>query len=204
LAAAASVLDRRRAELPEEAREPLALLVAEIGRFQRLVVELLELSRAELGSEAAELGPVMVRELLDHAAAAAGCAEGVVDVSPELAATPVVTDKRRVARIVANLLDNAMSYGEGVTRVGARELNGGFEIAVEDRGPGVSEDEREHVFERFFRGTASGRRGEGSGTGLGLALVAEHAAALGGRVRVEAGDDGRGARFVVELPAGAA
>jgi signal transduction histidine kinase len=57
------------------------------------------------------------------------------------------------------------------------------------------------VFERFFRGAAAGRRGTGSGVGLGLALVAEHVAAHGGTVWVQARDDGgHGARFVFEIP----
>jgi len=71
---------------------------------------------------------------------------------------------------------------------------------VEDAGPGIPREERDRVFERFARGSAvAGRRGAGSGTGLGLALVAEHVKLHGGRVWVETSPAG-GARFVVELP----
>ena len=74
-------------------------------------------------------------------------------------------------------------------------------IAVEDRGAGVPEAERERIFDRFNRGDQGGSRGSGVGVGLGLALVAEHARLQGGNVWVEDREDGgQGARFVVELP----
>jgi signal transduction histidine kinase len=70
---------------------------------------------------------------------------------------------------------------------------------VEDAGPGVPTRERSAIFERFYRGAAAGRRGASTGTGLGLALVAEHVKAHGGRIEV-ADRPGGGARFVVCLP----
>jgi signal transduction histidine kinase len=73
-------------------------------------------------------------------------------------------------------------------------------VEVDDRGPGVPQGERSAIFERFYRGAVSGRRGTDSGAGLGLALVAEHVHAHGGRVWVEDRDDGEGARFVFEIP----
>jgi signal transduction histidine kinase len=74
------------------------------------------------------------------------------------------------------------------------------QLAVEDEGPGVPEEERQLVFDRFSRGGEAGRRGTGAGVGLGLSLVAEHVRLHGGRVWVEERDEGPGARFVVELP----
>ena len=74
-------------------------------------------------------------------------------------------------------------------------------LGVEDNGPGVVPAERKLIFDRFHRGRAGGRRGRDSGSGLGLALVAEHVGLHGGRVWVEDRPDAiRGARFVVELP----
>jgi signal transduction histidine kinase len=71
---------------------------------------------------------------------------------------------------------------------------------VEDRGPGLGgPTERARVFERFYRGNSAGRRGAGTGSGLGLALVAEHVRLNGGSVWAEEAEGG-GARFVVELP----
>jgi signal transduction histidine kinase len=73
------------------------------------------------------------------------------------------------------------------------------ELTVEDSGPGVPPAERAAIFERFYRGAAAGRRGASSGTGLGLALVAEHLKAHHGTVEVT-DRPGGGARFVVRLP----
>jgi two-component system sensor histidine kinase MtrB len=199
LATAASVLERRRAELPERARVSLDLLVAEIERFQRVVEELLELSRAEAGSDALDLQPVRLSDLVMHTVTRNDGAPPVIEIEPDVAATPLLTDKRRLERVLVNLLENARTHGGGATAVSVQRANGRVRITVDDDGPGVPAKERERVFERFFRGAASGRRGTTSGTGLGLALVAEHARAMNGRAWVENAPSG-GARFVLEVP----
>ncbi|MGA0959222.1 MAG: sensor histidine kinase, partial [Ilumatobacteraceae bacterium] len=122
-----------------------------------------------------------------------------IDIEP--GSSPIASiDKRRFERIVANLLENARLHGGGPKRV---VVEGGAgsptRLAVEDSGPGVAPSERARIFERFARGSA-GRTRVG-GTGLGLALVAEHARAHGGEVWVEDVPSG-GARFVVEIPGG--
>src|SRR4029077_17153449 len=97
--------------------------------------------------------------------------------------------------------DNAQKYADGATSVSLRRVAGTVQLAVEGNGPGIPEDERDLVFERFARGGGAGRRGSGDGVGLGLALVAEHVRLHGGQVWVEArSDDGTGARFVVQRP----
>jgi signal transduction histidine kinase len=112
----------------------------------------------------------------------------------------VLTDKRRVSRIVTNLVENAEQHGQGVQAVTVTRRDAVARIVVDDGGTGVPPTERDQVFDRFFRGAAAGRRGGGSGTGLGLALVAEHVRLLRGRVWVEDAIPEPGARFVVELP----
>jgi signal transduction histidine kinase len=196
----ADVLERRAAQLDEPVREPIALLVAEVQRFERLVAELLELARAEAGVEELALEPVNIGELVLHAVATTDEPEFVIDIDPELARHAVLTDKRRLNRVLVNLLDNARTHGLGVAAVHARLVGPSVELAVEDRGPGVAPEDRAQIFERFRRGAAAGRRGGATGTGLGLSLVAEHVRLLGGEVRVEGGPDGRGARFVVSIP----
>jgi signal transduction histidine kinase len=110
-------------------------------------------------------------------------------------------DKRRLARVIANLLDNATRYGGGPTLIAVEGDDTHLRISVEDSGPGVPEVERTAIFERFSRGSAGGRRGGDSGTGLGLSLVIEDVRLHGGRVWVEDRPDGlSGARFVFELP----
>ena len=117
-------------------------------------------------------------------------------------------DKRRLARAIANLIDNARFYGAGDVTVEVSEALGDPDpvshgwIAVEDHGPGVPPEERSLVFERFSRGASAGRRSSSEGAGLGLALVDEHVRMHSGRVWVEDRRDGEsGARFVIELPA---
>jgi signal transduction histidine kinase len=201
LSAAAEVLETRRDDLAERPQAALDLLVAEIGRFQQLVEDLLEISRFDAGAARLELDEVRIAELVMQAVHASAGDEVPVELDAELAGTVVEADKRRLVRVIANLLDNAKKYGGGATSVSLRRVDDGVQIAVEDAGPGVPPDERALIFDRFARGGGAGRRGSGEGVGLGLALVAEHVRLHGGRVWVEDRlDGGEGARFVVELP----
>ncbi|MCI0632963.1 MAG: ATP-binding protein, partial [Actinobacteria bacterium] len=167
----------------------------------QLVEDLLEISRFDAGAARLELDEVRIAELVMQAVRASTDHDVPVELDAELAGTVVQADKRRLVRVIANLLDNAEKYGAGATSVSLRSENGGVQIAVEDKGPGVPPEERALIFDRFARGGGAGRRGSGEGVGLGLALVAEHVRLHGGRVWVEdRADGGEGARFVVELP----
>ncbi len=194
------VLESHRDDLPSRSRRAVDLLTAELRRFQRMVDDLLEISRVDTGSAELSLDDVDVGELVREAAQAAGVAGAVVDIDPAVADFRLRVDKRRIERVVANLVDNAAQYAGGVTRLSVEPAPGGVRLVVIDQGPGVAPTERERIFERFYRGHTSGRRGATDGTGLGLSLVAEHVRLHGGRVWVEsgAGDENR---FVVELPA---
>ena len=125
-----------------------------------------------------------------------------VELDAELAGVVVQADKRRIVRVIANLLDNAAKYGGGATSVVAAPRR--RRRADRGRGPRRRACPRRTatlIFDRFSRGTVAGRRGSSEGVGLGLALVAEHVNLHGGRVWVEDRADGQeGARFVVELP----
>jgi signal transduction histidine kinase len=200
LRASAEVLEDRAGELPPRLREPVELLGDEVHRFERLVSELLELARAEAAVDALELEPVNLGELVLHSVVLTRRGDYVIEIDPRLAATPVLADKRRVSRILTNLVENAEHHGHGVRAVRVTWRDGVARIVVDDAGRGVPPAEREQVFDRFFRGAAAGRRDGSSGTGLGLALVAEHVRLLRGRVWVEDATPGPGARFVVELP----
>jgi signal transduction histidine kinase len=114
----------------------------------------------------------------------------------------VPLDRVRFERVLVNLLDNAEHHAGGASRVELGSANGMVEIVVEDHGPGVADDDRERIFGRFWRGPGA-RQGSIKGTGLGLSLVAEHVWAHGGHIHVEVAPGG-GARFVVEIPTGAA
>jgi two-component system, OmpR family, sensor histidine kinase MtrB len=202
LAASIEVIENQREELPERARAALDLMVADIDRFQQLVEDLLEISRFDAGVARLELEEVHLAELVMHAVSMSSPADVPVELDADLAGVVVEADKRRIVRVIANLLSNAAKYGGGATGVSLRrsEDPGKVLLAVEDGGPGVPVEDRDLIFDRFSRGVEAGRRGSSDGVGLGLALVAEHVRLHGGSIWVEDRTDGEpGARFVVEL-----
>ncbi|HLX87767.1 MAG TPA: HAMP domain-containing sensor histidine kinase [Acidimicrobiales bacterium] len=203
LSSALGVLESHRRELPPRSRQALDLLSAELRRFERMVDDLLEISRVDTGSAELSLDEVEVGELVRQAAAAAGAGAVPIEVDDAVAGRRLLVDKRRIERVVANLVANAAQYAGGVSRLALEPAPGGVRLVVADRGPGVPPTERERIFERFYRGQVSGQRGGSDGSGLGLSLVAEHVRLHGGRVWVEDGLGGEN-RFVVELPAAAA
>ncbi len=195
------VLENNRDDLPERAQEALDLLVADVERFQQLVTDLLEITRFDTSSTSLNLMEVRLAELVMQSVGSSTDAEVPIDIDAELAGVVVKADKRRLARVITNLLDNAAKYGDGATRVELRRKGGDVQIAVEDDGPGVPEGDRDRIFQRFNRGTSARQRGDVDGVGLGLALVKEHITIHGGRVWVEDKPDGSpGARFVLALP----
>jgi two-component system sensor histidine kinase MtrB len=199
IAASLEVLLARRDELSPIGQEALDLLASDLQHFERLVEDLLEISRFDAGVVEPELEPIRLDELIGHTLDRAGVSRQVLKVETDAAGLTVYADKRRVERVVANLIDNAARHGGGVDEIGIRRDDGHVRVCVDDRGPGVRADLRERVFERFFRGPQAGGR-EGGGVGLGLALVAEQVRSQHGRAWVE-DRPGGGARFVLELPA---
>jgi signal transduction histidine kinase len=211
MSASLEVLEAHRDELSSRPAAALRLLSDDLRRFQRMVADLLEMSRAEIGTSDTYAEEVEAGELVRRSVEAAGQVLALDTPMPEVHVDPVVgqqhlrVDKRRFERVMVNLIENAALYGGGATAVTLRDGPAAedgtptLEVVVDDAGPGVPPAERSKVFERFYRGQASGRRGAGTGTGLGLSLVAEHVRLNGGVVWVEEAPGG-GARFVVQLP----
>jgi len=198
LSAAVEVLDARRDDLPERSRQALDVVVGQVRRFDEMVIDLLELSSLDAGATDLNTELVDLAELCGRIAANYGYAGLAVDVRRR-ATTEIWIDKIRFERILANLLDNAAAHAGGPQRISIEpSTRQTVLVVVEDHGPGVAASERQRIFERFARGSASRHR---IGTGLGLALVAEHARAQGGEAWVE-DRPGGGARFVVRLPTG--
>jgi signal transduction histidine kinase len=187
---------------PEEARTYAEHVDSNAQRLGALVEDLLDFSRLERGVGAMsddavlDLGKVVSR---------------ILDEQPDLAPDHQVLHQttlglgvagslQAVERVLTNLVGNAAKYSPAgtVIRVSVAENRGRVELAVDDEGPGVPKAEREQVFTRFFRG-----RGDAvvatRGAGLGLAIVNEFAATMGGQVSVTSADSG-GARFVVSYP----
>ena len=201
LTASVEVLENAKHEMPERSQTALDLLASDIARFRTLVEDLLEISRFDVGTASLQADPLLFAEFVRAAVPFATSEEIPIIVEPGAEDAIIVAEKRRLARVVANLIDNAAKYGGGATRVHVSATRDSVLMAVEDNGPGVPQDERFVIFDRFSRGGAGGRRGYDTGVGLGLSLVAEHVNLHGGRVWVEDRHDGEpGARFVVELP----
>jgi two-component system sensor histidine kinase MtrB len=185
----------------ERARTALDLLSADVDRFQQLVEDLLEISRFDVGAIKLHLEPVLVAEVVIQAVGMLGGAGIPIRYDESVSETVVRIDKRLFARVLANLIDNAERYAGGPTDITITREGDEALIGVEDAGPGVSEQDRKTVFDRFSRGSEGGKRAPDSGVGLGLALVDEHIRLHGGRAWVEDRPDGTpGARFVVTLP----
>jgi two-component system, OmpR family, sensor histidine kinase MtrB len=207
LAASLEVLEAEQDDLPPRSRQALALLGDDLRRFQRMVSDLLEMSRVDAGSSDVFLEEVDVSELVQRSVEAGarnldGHAGAIpaVRIDPAVRGRHVGVDKRRFERVMVNLMENAANYGGGAREIAVGPLGTEeVEVTVDDAGPGIDPAERTKVFERFYRGSASGRRGTGTGSGLGLALVAEHMRLMHGDVSVETSPQG-GARLVLHLP----
>ncbi|HVB51469.1 MAG TPA: ATP-binding protein [Acidimicrobiales bacterium] len=203
LATTASVLQQHRSELSPAGQESLDLLAADLSIFQSLVRDLLEMARTDAGAVPLVIetvaGVELVRQSVRSAARRHGIHEPSVEVDRSVGDPLVSVDRRRFERALTNLIDNAHYYAGGATMVRLDVDGSQFAINVDDGGAGVALEERDAVFERFFRGRAAHDRGLARGTGLGLALVRDHVRAIGGSVQVLESPEG-GARFQILLP----
>lgn len=193
LVAEASLLEQHLASMPEETRRPAELMVKDVGRLRRLVEELMEISRLDAGSESVRREPVDVPALVQAVVRARGWHHRVVVESDGLTLS---TDRRRMERIVANLVGNAVEHGTRDVRVWVGTDAGRAVVEVTDRGPGIPPERLPHLFERFFKGDPSR---SGPGSGLGLAIALENARLLGGDIHVWS-EVGEGTQFRVLLP----
>jgi two-component system sensor histidine kinase KdpD len=185
-----------------DGRELLQTIDQEADRLNRLVGNLLDLSRIEAGVLRPVLDWYDIREIVDSILPrlrplTAGRPFGV-EVQPDI--PPVQVDLLRLEELVYNLVENAAKYTPPGTPVELRVTSpeGGLRLEVVDHGPGVPEGQRTHIFETFYRGRQHSDRNPG--TGLGLAISRGVAEAHGGTLRAEE-TPGGGATFVLDLPA---
>lgn len=198
LRSAVEIMQGRRHELTPRSVRALDLLAEEVDRFETLVTDLLEISRYDAGVASLELEEIDVSTLVRRVLRDEGLLDVPVHVDGD--ESPVLlVDPRRLEQSVCNLVRNAVAHGGGPVAAGVHVAADSVSLFVEDRGPGVPAADREAVFQRFFRGTTSGRRSSSDGVGLGLALVHEQARLHGGQVWVEDVRP-RGSRFVIQLP----
>lgn len=203
LRASTDYLLGRAAELPPELRRAVELLSADLEYLQRLVDDLLDISRVEAGRVQMSLEPLNLGDLVREVVARRTRAgEHRVDVVIESEPERLVTmaDKQRLERVVGNLVDNALTHGQGrEVRVRVASENGSLLLAVEDRGPGIPAFALTRVFERFFKADPARPRSDGRGSGLGLAIARENAHLHEGEIEVES-RSGEGTRFTFRLP----
>ena len=195
--ASVEIVETYRDALPPEGQTAVDLLKFEVDRFTAMVQDLLAISRMDARTSDLPLEPLPIDKLIELTVARHN--DVPIEISPTAQGALVMGDKRRLRQVIVNLLNNADAHGGGAVLVSVDRRDSWVEIAVDDDGPGVAPTEQERIFERFYRGPTSGRRGTTTGAGLGLALVAEHVRAHHGSIRVENRPEG-GARFVVALP----
>ena len=185
----------------DEAREFLHAIDHETDRLNRLVGNLLDLSRIEAGVLHPALEWYEVREVFEavQLSARALFESRPIIVSIDDSPRPVRIDLLRVEELVINLLENAVKYSPDDSHVELRGREDGNALVLEviDHGPGICEDQRERVFEAFYQGREPGDRRPG--TGLGLAICRGVAEAHGGTIDVTE-TPGGGATFTVRLP----
>jgi signal transduction histidine kinase len=190
-------LATRSGDLPEKFRGPMGLAAEEVRSLQRLVDDLLELSRVEAGGLVAEREEVDLVNFANEVKRRRAPGADVEIAGPERLV--VWTDKMRLERIVGNLLENAIFHGggEGV-QIHLERADGHAYIAVTDHGPGIDPEKVPMIFERFWRGDTSRQRDGKIGAGLGLSIARENALIIGADINVQS-IPGNGTRFEVRL-----
>jgi two-component system sensor histidine kinase KdpD len=195
-----SLLDPSASHDSLQQRDLLTTILEETDRLNRLVGNLMDLSKIRAGAMIPAREPIAVDETV--AAVVARLSPKLEGVRISLAIRPnlpdVLADPMQVDQVLTNLLENAIGHSPrgGEVRLSATRYRDMIQIRVADRGPGVPPAERERVFEAFYRGhPASGRPGSGLGLAIARAIVVEH----GGRIWVE-GAPGGGTVVVFELP----
>ncbi|HET9258990.1 MAG TPA: HAMP domain-containing sensor histidine kinase [Acidimicrobiia bacterium] len=196
-----SVLEGRQDELSPQGREALELLSSDVHRLEQTAADLIEIAQHDAGVAVPDLEPIPVASLIGRLLSRLRRSDIAVDIDAGASAALVVADERLMARILANLIENADVHGGGVTRLRISRHGDMVRLGVEDAGSGVPSEERDRIFERFARGAATAGSSDSSGSGLGLALAAENVRLQGGSLWVEDSSSG-GARFVVELEVG--
>jgi two-component system sensor histidine kinase KdpD len=185
------------ASYDEATRAELLTLVAEESeRLDRLVANLLNLSRIEAGALQPDRQAVAMDELVAHVVKRLDRLFGRRRVQLDLAQLPLVDgDYTQLEQVVTNLLENAARHAPAgsTIRVGGKEVGDFVQLWVDDEGPGIARFERERIFEAFRRGDGS------SSSGIGLAICKAIVEAHGGTITANGAPSG-GARFLFSMP----
>lgn len=179
-----------------EERHELSVAVVEQGqRLSRLVENLLDVSRLQAGDAEPRREPVDLVGVLEAARESVGVTAAQVKLAVDTDVPAIDADPVQLERAFANLIENGVRHGEGrPVLVRARLTGGRLDVRIVDQGSGIPEQERQRIFEPFYR-----REGVGRGFGLGLAIAKGFVEANGGEIGVES-MPGQGSAFVVSFP----
>lgn len=195
------VSEQRRDEIVQVMKRETTIL-------SEMIEEILDLSSFDLGRVDLQIEKVHLEQLVEvlvtdreHLAKSKGLS---LIAAPSADISPVHGDQKMLYQVLTNLVVNAINYTEsGTITIACKDVEAEGKVwstvSIADSGPGISAEEMEHLFERFFRGAAA-RTQAIPGTGLGLAICQEIAERHGGRLTVQS-ELGQGSKFVVWLPA---
>ena len=193
-------------KLSERGRRYLELIGESGDELNTRIGDLLLVAQVEAGTFQVDLGRVDLGEIVEHSVEAARAHAERVGVELSLShgteAGEIEGDGRRLGQVFDNLISNALKFtpADGAVSVTTRSANGSLSIAVADTGIGIGPDDREHLFDRFYR-TSEARKQQIVGVGLGLSIVDAIVTAHDGEVRLES-EPGEGSTFTVLLPRG--
>ncbi len=191
---------------PKLAAKLQAIIADDVQRLDRLISDISDLSRIDARLSKTRFVPVDVGKMIENILAlrkqrVASQGVRIAFARPAAKSTIISGSEGQLARVIENLLDNAISFSppKGTVRISATRTGGDITISVDDDGPGIPENARESVFERFHSDRPEAEFGRHSG--LGLAIARTIVEAHGGTIKADASPPGKGARFVVALPA---
>ncbi|MFV2119854.1 ATP-binding protein [Streptomyces sp. Act-28] len=196
LTAVTEVLEEEQDNLDPMVAPAVSLVISETRRLNTLVENLMEVTRFDAGTAKLVLDDVDVADQVTACIDARAWLDAVeLDAERGIVAR---LDPRRLDVILANLIGNALKHGGSPVRVSVRTVDDDLIVRVRDHGPGIPEEVLPHVFDRFYKASASRPRSEGSGLGLSIAM--ENALIHGGDIAAANSPDGDGAVFTLRLP----
>jgi two-component system sensor histidine kinase MtrB len=193
---ASSLLAEATPRLPADIRRPIEILAESADRLHRLVEELLELREIDAGEGVVHVDQIDLSDAVRTTVLAHGW-EHKVRVEAD-GPTVLDVDRWRLDRILVNLISNAVHHGAPPVVVTVGRCDAMVTVQVRDAGPGIPPSDVPHLFERYYKTSASRTPGSG-GSGLGLSIAMENARLLGGTLEVRS-ELGRGAEFTLALP----
>jgi two-component system phosphate regulon sensor histidine kinase PhoR len=188
---------------PEKSLQFLSIISQHADRMNKIVTDLLQLSRIESKDFILKIEPFLVKELLDEVFSTLKSSSEeksqILEISLPSPDLKIYADRHWITQALTNLVDNAIKYTpeKGKIKIEAKDKGESVEISVIDNGIGIPQKDLPRIFERFYR-VDKGRSRESGGTGLGLSIVRHIIEAHGGKVEVKS-QEGKGSEFSFRL-----